>query len=137
MRWPAWVAVGVAAVCVALVGILVISGTSRGNSAAVDELPSVAEVIAAQAHQHGIVLPPLETPASAPTPAIPAQDPFDAALAPLQAVSASEGLPAALSLLADAARASSEVAGECERLYNALTKGEPTSPAVSDVCPRS
>lgn len=139
-------AIVIAAAVLTIAAYLVLGAVRGEQDAAVGELPSVAEVVAAQAHGHGISVPELGEEeiarlSSAPVPAS-SLSAFDQVTAQLSAVVASDGLGAALMILADVAKVSPEVAAECPRVHAALVAVAGTTAAgeaasVEEVCPRS
>lgn len=129
--------VGVVLACVAVVVWLVVGSLGRGDTASVDELPTVAEVIAAQAHAHGVSIPseaplPSGEPSAAST-----LSGFTQMSRQLVAVADADGVDTALAILHDAAMSSPEVAAECTALYD-VVRGRTTAsvPSLSQVCPR-
>ncbi len=135
------VAGGVALVCLAVAALLLIGAWRSSDDAAVDDLPSVKEVVAAQAHRHGINVPELSEDEiarlSAPPTAAASISAYDQVLPQLQAVKEAEGVDAALLILGDAAKVSPDVAANCANLYLALAKGSSPASTPGEVCPRS
>ena len=135
------VAGGVALVCLAVAALLLIGAWRSSDDAAVDDLPSVKEVVAAQAHRHGINVPELSEDEiarlSAPPTAAASISAYDQVLPQLQAVKEAEGVDAALLILGDAAKVSPDVAANCANLYLALGKGSSPASTPGEVCPRS
>jgi hypothetical protein len=134
-----FVALVIASMCVVIIGLLVWGAWKTGDGAAVDDLPTVAEVVAAQAHMHGIELPEVddldrERLTAAPSPAT-TLAPFDQVLIQLAAVRDATGLAEALLLLREVAEESPSVADVCQRLYDALTAGTSEALTLADVCP--
>ena len=131
--------IAVVVLCAGVVGYL-IWGAARGSSTdAVGELPTVADIVAAQAHQHGVSLPPLSEEEaiqlSAPPTTASTMSPFDQVRVQLEAVKQGAGLEEALSILRDVARESPVVAGDCARLYDVLVAGAATTTPLAKVCP--
>lgn len=131
----AWVIV-VAAGCAAVVAFLVVGALTSGERAAVDELPSVAEVVAAEAHDHGVRGPEEPAPTAVPSSAS-TLSAYDQIRRQLQAVAATDGVPAALAILEEIARTSPEAASRCDDVYDELaaSAGPDEIPARSTVCP--
>jgi hypothetical protein len=118
------VAVAVALACTGLVVALMVSSWSTQGSDAIDDLPTVAEVIVATAHQHGISLPgltPEERAALAADPVAPANvDAYTQLSRQLLGVAQIEGVESAVFLLGEVASISDEAAQVCPRLYDDL-----------------
>jgi hypothetical protein len=126
-------AAAVAVGCAALVIVLFAAGLRTQDSASVDDLPTVAEVIVAEAHRHGIELPDLTdeqrqalendrtdaTDASA----------YEQLSLQLSQVSAVEGVDAAVFLLGEVSAVSAEAARSCARLYDELIAKAAAPPA--------
>jgi hypothetical protein len=133
------VVIALAALTVALVGALAWGAWRGGDDASVDELPSVAEVIAAQAHRHGVQLPELDDAdrARLEAPAVPGSSlsPYDQVLSQLVAVRDAAGIDEAVAILGEVAIASDAVAADCPRLYAALTQAVPSSRSLAQTCP--
>ena len=125
MPWWAVVSLGLALACVALVALPVIASWGDSDSRAVDDLPSVAEVVAAQAHRHGIQLPELtvEEQQALQAPPRPGSDAsaFEQLRSQLTAVAEVDGVESAVFLLGEVAAVSEEAAELCPRLYAVLT----------------
>ena len=132
------VVLAVAAGCLALVGVLVWGAWQSDDLSSVDDLPSVAEVVAAQAHRHGVNVPELtdadRVRLSAPPKAASTLSPNDQVLTQLLAVRDAAGVDEAVSILSDVAGQSDTVAAECGQLYAALTDGAPASRTASQIC---
>lgn len=132
------VVLAVAAGCLALVGVLVWGAWQSDDLSSVDDLPSVAEVVAAQAHRHGVNVPELteadRVRLSAPPTAASTLSPYDQVLTQLLAVREAAGVDEAVSILGDIAGQSDTVASDCGRLYAALTDGAPASRTASQIC---
>ncbi len=135
------VAAGVAIACLLVAGLLVVGAWRSSNDAAIDDLPTVKEVVAAQAHRHGITVPELTDEdiarLSAPPTAAASLSAYDQVLPQLLAVKEADGIDAALLILGDAAKVSADVAAECAGLYDALTDGTSATATKGQVCPRS
>lgn len=131
-----WIAALVGIGVVALVGVLVWGALRGGDDAAVDELPTVAEIVAAQAHQHGVGVDPgdAEASASLPPAAVSTLSAYDQVLGQLQAVKAASGVSEALSILRDVATQSPAVTTDCARIYAVLAAGETTVPSLQEIC---
>lgn len=133
--------VGLAAFCLLVVGLLAWGAMRSADSAAVGELPTVAEIVAAEAHMHGVRLPELSDEdrvrlSAAPT-AASTLSPFDQVRVQLEAVKEAGGLDEALAILADVALQSPEVASDCARIFDSLVAGgSSSSMTVAQVCPR-
>lgn len=132
---------GVAVVCLAVAALLLIGAWRSSDDAAVDDLPSVKEVLAAQAHRHGINLPALSEDEiarlSAPPTAATSLSAYEQVLPQLQAVKDAEGVDAAMLILGDAAKVSPDVAADCASLYDAIAQGSSPTATLGEVCPRS
>lgn len=133
------VVLAVAAGCLALVGVLVWGAWQTDDLSSVDELPSVAEVVAAQGHRHGVNVPELteadRVRLSAPPTAASTLSPYDQVLTQLLAVREAAGVDEAVSILGDIAGQSDTVASDCGQLYAALTDGASASRPASQICP--
>lgn len=132
-------AVVVALACMAVIGILAWGGWRSEDGSAVEELPTVAEVVAAQAHRHGIDLPELDDADRARLSAAPSAAstlaPYDQVLAQLTAVRDAAGIDEAIDILGEVAQDNATVASECTRLYAALTSGGVARLSLAEVCP--
>ena len=132
------VVIAVAALCMLVIGYLVWGSLRTSNSDAVGDLPTVAEIVAAQAHQHGVSLPPMSeeqaAQLSAPPSTVSSLAPYDQVLVQLQAVKSAAGLAEALAILADVAQQSDVVAAECGPLYVALVDGATAPRTMAEVC---
>lgn len=130
--------IAVVALCLLVIGYLVWGSLRSSDSDAVGDLPTVAEIVAAQAHQHGVSLPPMTeeqaAQLSAPPSTVSSLSPYDQVLVQLDAVKSAAGLDEALAILADVARESDVVAAECDRLYAALVDGATAPRAMAEVC---
>ncbi len=128
-----------AALTLGVVGALA-WGSWRGDGVtAVDDLPSVAEVVAAQAHRHGVTLPELSDAdrvrLSAPPKPGSSLSPYDQVLAQLIAVRDAAGADEAVMILGEVALQSATIAGECPRLYAEITGDVPTARSLAQTCP--
>lgn len=125
----------VAALCIAVVAVAVIGGVGRSGRDAVDELPSAAEIAAAQVHGHG------RRPVDEQSSASPAVQPTPTSTVPalrrltdqLDAVARVEGMPAALDLLRLVAETDAEAAALCEAAYEHLVGGATSVDDLPDV----
>lgn len=128
-----------ASVTLGIVALLVWGAWRTSDGTAVDELPSVSEVVAAQAHRHGVDLPELSEAdrvrLSAPPTAASSLSPYEQVLGQLVAVREAAGVDEAVAILGEVAQQSDVVAGECTRLYDALTVDEPSSVPIEQICP--
>ncbi|MFM8529731.1 MAG: hypothetical protein ACKOD2_08670 [Ilumatobacteraceae bacterium] len=132
------VVIGLAAVCVVVVGLLVWGASRNQESSAVDDLPTVADIVAAEAHRHGVGVPELTEDeiarlSAAPVPAS-SLDPFEQVRLQLEAVKSAGGLAEALLILRDVAQQSDQVRADCARLYDALVAGASGATPVGDIC---
>jgi len=103
-------AVAVALVCAGLVLALGVASLSTQESEAVDDLPTVAEVIVATAHQHLAAELVAATDASA----------YEQLSSQLFGVASVDGLDQAVFLLGEVAAVSPEAEQLCPRLYDEL-----------------
>lgn len=128
-----------AAVTLGVVGLLVWGSWSSGDDTSVGELPTVSEIVAAQAHRHGVDLPELSEAdrarLSAPPTAASTLSPYEQVLGQLTVVRDSAGVDEALAILGEVALQSDVVAVDCARLYAAIAGESPTSITLSQVCP--
>lgn len=133
------VVIGVAGLCVVLVGWLIWGSLTSPDSTAVDDLPTVEEVVVAQAHRHGIDLPELteadrsrlaQEPSAAST-----LSPYEQVAGQLRALRDAAGPAEALDILAEVATLSDEVAVDCPRLYAEIAGDETGLPGLDQVCP--
>lgn len=131
--------IAVAAVTAGVVGLLVWGSWSTDDRSAVGELPSVSEVVAAQAHRHGVDLPELteadRARLSAPPTAGSSLTPYDQVLLQLLAVRDTAGVDEAVAILGEVALQSDVVAAECARLYAAVAGTQGATQSATDVCP--
>jgi hypothetical protein len=129
----------VAGVILGVVALLVWGSWSSDDGSAVDDLPSVSEVVAAQAHRHGVDLPELSDAdrarLSAPPTAASSLSAYDQVLNQLVVVRDSTGIDEAIVILGEVAIQSDVVASDCSRLYDALTESTPSTVPVGEVCP--
>lgn len=128
-----------AVITLGVVGVLAWGAWRSDDGAAIDDLPTVSEVVAAQAHRHGVDLPELteadRARLSAPPTAGSSLSPYDQVLGQLLAVRDAAGVDEAVAILGEVALQSEAVAAECDRLYAALTNGAPSSLPVARACP--
>jgi hypothetical protein len=120
--------------------VLLAWGSWRGDGAsAIDDLPTVAEVVAAQAHRHGVTLPELSDEdrvrLSAPPTAGSQLSAYDQVLVQLVAVRDAAGIDEAVAILGEVAQQSPVISAECPRLYAEITAGFAASRALPEVCP--
>ena len=115
-----------ALVILGVVGLLVWGAWRTDDGSAIDDLPTVSEVVAAQAHRHGVDLPELtdadRVRLSAPATAGSSLSPYDQVLGQLLAVRDTAGVDEAVAILGEVALQSEVVAAECPRLYAAVTE---------------
>lgn len=131
--------IALSTITLAVVGALVWGAWRSDDGVAVGDLPTVSEVVAAQAHRHGVVLPELtdadRARLSAPPTAGSSLSPYDQVLGQLIAVRDAAGVDEAVAILGEVALQSDTVAAECDRLYAALTTTAPSSLTVAQACP--
>jgi hypothetical protein len=129
----------VAMVTLSVVGLLAWGAWSTDDGKAVDELPTVSEVVAAQAHRHGVELPELteddRARLSAPPTAASSLTPYDQVLSQLIAVRDAAGVDEAVVILGEVALQSEVVSAECPRLYDAVTEMSRSALPVDQICP--
>jgi hypothetical protein len=129
----------IAVITLGLVGVLVWGAWSTDDGTAIDDLPSVSEVVAAQAHRHGVDLPELtdadRARLSAPPTATSSLSPYDQVLGQLLAVRDAAGVDEAIAILGEVSLQSETLAADCDRLYAELTAGAPASVSVTEACP--
>ena len=129
----------IAAVTLGVVGALVWGAWRGDDGTAVDDLPTVSEVVAAQAHRHGVELPELtdadRARLSAPPTAGSSLSPYDQVLGQLLAVRDAAGVDEAVAILGEVVLQSDTVAAECDRLYAQLTADTPSSVSLAQACP--
>ena len=131
-------AVAVAVVCAGLVLALLVSSLSTPESQSVDDLPTVAEVIVATAHQHGIELPELTTEqrealAAEPVAATDATA-YEQLSTQLLGVATVDGVEQAVFLLGEVVAVSPEAAQLCSRLYDDLVSAAADSTVPPSPC---
>jgi hypothetical protein len=131
--------VALAILTLGLVGVLVWGSWRVDGASAVDDLPSVAEVVAAQAHRHGVALPELSDEdrvrlSAPPTPGsrLPV---YDQVLIQLLAVRDAAGMDEAVAILGEVARQSEAISAECPRLYAEITTNGVASRSLAQTCP--
>lgn len=133
------VVIVLAVITVGVVGALVWGAWSSDDGTAVDDLPTVSEVVAAQAHRHGVELPELtdadRARLSAPPTAGSSLSPYDQVLGQLLAVRDAAGVDEAVAILGEVVLLSDTVAAECDRLYAELTAATPSSVSLAQACP--
>ena len=133
------VVIVLAVITLGVVGALVWGAWSSDDGTAVDDLPTVSEVVAAQAHRHGVELPELtdadRARLSAPPTAGSSLSPYDQVLGQLLAVRDAAGVDEAVAILGDVVLQSDTVATECARLYAQLTADAPSSVPLAQACP--
>lgn len=133
------VVVVLAVVTAGVVGLLAWGALMTDDGSAVGDLPTVSEVVAAQAHRHGVDLPELteadRARLSAPPTAGSTLTPYDQVLVQLLAVREAAGVDEAVAILGEVALQSEVVASECARLYAAVAGTETPMLSESDVCP--
>lgn len=128
-----------AVITLGVVGVLAWGAVNSDDGTAVDDLPTVSEVVAAQAHRHGVELPELtdadRARLSAPPTAGSSLSPYDQVLGQLLAVRDAAGVDEAVAILGEVALQSDAVAAECDRIYAELTVEAPSSLPVAQACP--
>jgi|SanBayMetagenome_1026888.scaffolds.fasta_scaffold30143_2 hypothetical protein len=128
-----------AVVTLGVVGALVWGAWRSDDGTAIDDLPTVSEVIAAQAHRHGVELPELteadRARLSAPPTAGASLSTYDQVLGQLLTVRDAAGVDEAVAILREVALQSESVATECDRLYADLTVDTPAIMPVAQACP--
>lgn len=133
------VVVALAVVTLAVVGVLAWGAWSSDDGTAIDDLPTVSEVVAAQAHRHGVELPELtdadRARLSAPPSAGSSLSPYDQVLGQLLAVRDAAGVDEAVAILGEVALQSDTVAAECDRLYAEITADSPSTVPLTQACP--
>ena len=132
-------AIAVALLIAGVVSLLVWGAWQGEDGSAVDDLPTVSDVVAAQAHRHGIELPELtdddRARLSAPPTAGSMLSPYDQVITQLIAVREAAGVDEAVEILGEVALQSEAVAGECRRLYLELTAGQTAARSLAQTCP--
>ena len=128
-----------AVITLGVVGALAWGAWSSDDGTAVDDLPTVSEVVAAQAHRHGVELPELtdadRARLSAPPTAGSSLSPYDQVLGQLLAVRDAAGVDEAVAILGEVVLQSGTVAAECDRLYAELTATTSSARPLAEVCP--
>jgi len=131
--------VALAVVTLAVVGVLAWGAWSSDDGTAIDDLPTVSEVVAAQAHRHGVELPELtdadRARLSAPPTAGSSLSPYEQVLGQLLAVRDAAGVDEAVAILGEVALQSDTVAAECDRLYAEITVDSPSTVPLTRACP--
>ncbi len=131
--------VTLAVVTLAVVGVLAWGAWSSDDGTAIDDLPTVSEVVAAQAHRHGVELPELtdadRARLSAPPTAGSSLSPYEQVLGQLLAVRDAAGVDEAVTILGEVALQSDTVAAECDRLYAEITVDSPSTVPLTRACP--
>lgn len=132
-------AVGIALACAGFVVVLLVSSWTTQDSEAVDDLPTVAEVIVAEAHRHGIELPELtdeqREALASDTRAATDASAYEQLSTQLLGVLQVDGLEQAVFLLGEVAAVSPEAADLCPRLFDELMTASPASPSSSPTSP--
>ncbi len=132
------VAAGIALACAGFVAILLASSWFTQDSEAVDDLPTVAEVIVAQAHRHGIELPELtdEQLAALASDSRSATDAsaYEQLSTQLLGVLGVDGLDQAVFLLGEVAAVSPDAAQLCPQLFDELVASAPSSSSPASPC---
>ena len=99
----------------------------------------VDEVVAAQAHRHGVELPELtdadRARLSAPPTTGSSLSPYEQVLGQLLAVRDAAGVDEAVAILGEVALQSDTVAAECDRLYAEITVDSPSTVPLTRACP--
>jgi len=140
--WAVGIAVTVAVACLLVVVALAVSALRGDDLDAVEGLPTVAEVVVAQAHRHGIELPEL-TPEQ--------QQALAAPLAPgttdsvyeqlslqLGQVALLDGVESAVFLLGEVAASSPDAAQVCDQIFVALSREAGSlASSMASPCPNS
>lgn len=134
--------VGLVGTCVLLIGWLIWGAVTSPDTTAIDDLPTVSEVVIAQAHQHGIDLPELTENDVARLSAAPSAastlTAYDQVRDQLLAVKTTAGASEALAILGEIAVASDEISGMCPQLYADVTSSTSESvPPLVAICPGS
>jgi hypothetical protein len=138
------VAALLALACLGIVVAVAVSSLGRSPQGAVDDLPTVAEILAAQSHRHGVDVPRLtpEQEAALAAPLRPGTtvEAYEQLRIQLRGVAEVEGLGAAVRLLGEVTQLSDDARRECDRLYADLLTGDFTSPGtpvetVASPCP--
>ena len=128
-----------AVITLGVVGALVWGAWRSDAGTAIDELPTVSEVIAAQVHRHGVELPELteadRARLSAPPTAGASVSTYEQVLGQLLTVRDAAGVDEAVAILREVVLQSESVATECDRLYAELTIDTPAPLPVMQACP--
>jgi hypothetical protein len=136
---PRLVVSALAVVTLGVVGLLMWGAWLTDDDSAVDDLPTVSEVVAAQAHRHGVDLPELSDDdrarLSAPPTAVSSMSPYDQVLSQLIVVRDAAGVDEAVAILSEVALQSDVVAAECPRLYEAVTASLSAAVPMAAACP--
>lgn len=131
--------IALAAVCLTVIGLLIWGALRNQDTSAVDDLPTVAEIVAAEAHRHGVGVPELteDDIARLSAPPVPGSslEPFEQVRLQLEAVKSSGGLGEALLILRDVAQQSEQVRVDCARLYEVLVAGASGARPLTEICP--
>lgn len=131
-------AAGIAVAVAGFVVVLLVSSWSTQDSEAIDDLPTVAEVIVAEAHRHGIELPELtdDQRAALASDARAATDAsaYEQLSTQLLGVLSVDGLDQAVFLLGEVAAVSPEAAELCPRLFDDLVSTSPEVPTPASPC---
>lgn len=124
----------VALACLGLVVAVAVSSLGRSPQGAVDDLPTVAEILAAQSHRHGVDVPRLtpEQEAALAAPLRPGTtvEAYEQLRIQLRGVAELEGLGAAVLLLGEVTALSDDARRECDRLYADLISGDFVGPDI-------
>ncbi len=122
------VAAFVALACLGIVIAVAVSSLGRSPQGAVDDLPTVAEILAAQSHRHGVDVPRLtpEQEAALAAPLRPGTtvEAYEQLRMQLRGVAELEGLDVAVRLLGEVTALSDDARRECDRLYADLLSGD-------------
>jgi hypothetical protein len=133
------VVIVLAVITLGIVGILMWGAWRTDDATAIDDLPTVSEVVAAQAHRHGVDLPELteadRARLSAPPTAASSLSPYDQVLGQLLAVRDAAGVDEAVAILGEVALQSDTVRADCAALYGEITAGATATVTVAEICP--
>lgn len=128
-----------AVITLGIVGILVWGAWRSDDATAIDDLPTVSEVVAAQAHRHGVDLPELteadRARLSAPPTEASSLSPYEQVLGQLIAVRDAAGVDEAVAILGEVALQSETVAADCATLYAEITQGQRAAVTLAQTCP--
>ena len=123
------IAVIVALSCLAVVIVVAVSSVGRAPQGAVDDLPTVGEILAAQSHRHGVdgsrLTPEQEAALSAPLRPGTTVEAYEQLRAQLLGVAEVEGLDSAILLLGEVVELSEDARRECDRLFADLVLNAP------------